>query len=112
MDSDLLAANSYVASRQEDPKEGFQRYLNKARALEIAEYIDAGFGTIPSSIVLSAQSDSDFVYDSKNKTINFIPSKYTFLILDGQHRVYGFSLARSKLRVPVVVYDGLSLEDE
>jgi len=32
--------------------------------------------------------------------------------LDGQHRVYGFSLAQTSLRVPVVVYNGLSKKDE
>jgi DGQHR domain-containing protein len=112
MDSDVLASNAFVVSRSEDPKEGFQRYLNKSRAMEIAEYIDTGFGTVPSSIVLSAQEDAEFEYDSKAKTINFLPSKYSFLILDGQHRVYGFSLAKSKLRVPVVIYDGLSLLEE
>ena len=31
-----------------------------------------------------------------------------FLILDGQHRVYGFSLAKTSLRVPVVIYNNLT----
>src|SRR5690606_17679783 len=31
---------------------------------------------------------------------------------DGQHRVYGFSLAKKKLRVPVVIYTGLSRTEE
>ena len=35
-----------------------------------------------------------------------------FLILDGQHRVYGFALAKSELRIPVVIYNGLSLLNE
>lgn len=39
-------------------------------------------------------------------------SPKSFLILDGQHRVYGFSLAKSQLRVPVVIYNGLSRRDE
>jgi len=35
------------------------------------------------------------------------------LILDGQHRVYGFALAKDKkLRVPVVIYEGLSKLEE
>ena len=36
----------------------------------------------------------------------------SFLILDGQHRVFGFSKAKSRLRVPVVIYAGLSRRDE
>ena len=35
-----------------------------------------------------------------------------FLILDGQHRVFGFSLAKTSLRVPVVIYNSLSPRDE
>ncbi|MGE9743621.1 DGQHR domain-containing protein [Bdellovibrio bacteriovorus] len=112
MHSDLLASCSYVVSRDEDPKKGFQRYLNENRAAEIAEYIDSGFGTIPTSIVLSAQDVSNFTYDSSKKTIKFEVSPHAFLILDGQHRVYGFSKASSKLRVPVVIYEGLTSEEE
>jgi DGQHR domain-containing protein len=33
-------------------------------------------------------------------------------VLDGQHRIYGFHLAKSELRVPVVVYNELSRVDE
>jgi DGQHR domain-containing protein len=35
-----------------------------------------------------------------------------FLILDGQHRVYGFKKAKAKLRVPVVIYNNLKKADE
>ena len=35
-----------------------------------------------------------------------------FLILDGQHRVYGFRLAKTSVRVPVVIYNGLSRTEE
>jgi DGQHR domain-containing protein len=34
------------------------------------------------------------------------------LILDGQHRVFGFARAKTKLRVPVVIYNGLSRTQE
>ena len=43
-------------------------------------------------------------------SFNRIPK--AFLILDGQHRVYGFSLAKTVLRIPVVIYEGLSRRDE
>ena len=35
-----------------------------------------------------------------------------FLIIDGQHRVYGFHKAKSKLRVPVVIYNSLTRSEE
>jgi DGQHR domain-containing protein len=57
---------------------------------------------------LSAQPDANLSYDSKKKTIRFEKIRRAFLIIDGQHRVYGFSLAKTSLRVPVVIYEGLS----
>ena len=110
--SDVLAETCFVITREEDPIEGFQRELDKKRAQEIADYIDSGLGTIPSSIVLSAQEAADLQYKSETKTISFVKMPKAFLIIDGQHRVYGFKLANAALRVPVIIYDGLSKTDE
>lgn len=110
--SDVLARTCFVIDRDEDPVEGFQRLLNKDRAQEIADYIDAGFGTIPTSIVLSAQDTSDFEYTTSKRTVKFRDNRKSFLILDGQHRIFGFHLAKSELRVPVVIYNKLSRKDE
>ena len=112
MPADVLARTCFVTNRDEDPEEGFQRLLNKSRAQDIANYIDSGFGTIPTSVVLSAQPDADFEYSTRLKTVSFLDQPTSFLILDGQHRVYGFRLAKSDLRVPVVVYNDLSRTDE
>jgi DGQHR domain-containing protein len=112
MPSDVLGRTCFVTTRNEDPEEGFQRVLDKERAQQIADYIDTGFGTIPSSIVLSAQPDAQLRDVGKGKTLEFTASRKAFLVLDGQHRVYGFSLAKTKLRVPVVIYNGLSKRDE
>lgn len=110
--SDVLAKTCFVTTREEDPDEGFQRVLDKERAQQIADYIDTGFGSIPTSIILSAQPDAQFRAIGKGKTVEFRSARKAFLILDGQHRVYGFSLAKTRLRVPVVIYNGLSKRDE
>lgn len=110
--SDILAKTCFVTTRDEDPETGFQRVLDKGRAQQIAEYIDSGLGTIPSSIVLSAQPEADLKDIGKGKTVEFTATPKSFLVIDGQHRVYGFSLAKTKLRVPVVIYNGLSKRDE
>lgn len=110
--SDMLAKTCFIISRDEDPKVGFQRELDVKRAQEIAAYIDSGLGTVPSAIVLSAQEAAELKYDSKKKGITFKTDPKAFLILDGQHRVYGFSLAKTALRIPVVIYEGLSRRDE
>ena len=112
MPSDVLARTCVVSSRKEDPLAGFQRALDERRALEIASYIDNDVGTIPNSIVLSAQPAAELKIVGKGKTLEFEDTSGAFLILDGQHRVYGFSKAKTSLRVPVVVYDGLSRKEE
>ncbi len=110
--SDVLAKTCFVTTRAEDPEAGFQRVLDKDRARQIADYIDTGFGTIPNSIVLSAQPEAEFKVIGKGKTVEFKAARKAFLVLDGQHRVYGFSLAKTKLRVPVVIYNNLPKRDE
>lgn len=112
MPSDVLARTCFVTTRDEDPKVGFQRLLDRDRAQQIADYIDTGFGSIPNSIVLSAQPEAQFRVIGRGKTIEFKEARKAFLVLDGQHRVYGFSLAKTPLRVPVVIYNGLSRKDE
>lgn len=112
MPSDVLARTCVVTTRREDPKQGFQRELDEKRAQEIADYIDKGLGTIPNSIVLSAQSAAELKIIGRGKTLEFADRPGAFLILDGQHRVFGFSKAKTQLRVPVVVYNGLSRTDE
>ncbi|MBV6504874.1 MAG: hypothetical protein ILNGONEN_00429 [Syntrophorhabdaceae bacterium] len=112
MPSNVLAETCFVTPRVEDPKEGFQRILDKKRAEQIADYIDNGLGTIPNSIVLSAQPEANLKIVGRGKTLEFRKTKKAFLILDGQHRVYGFFLAKTALRVPVVIFNGLSRKDE
>ena len=110
--SDVLARTCTVTTRKEDPRQGFQRELDEKRAREIAQYIDEGLGTIPNSIVLSAQPSAELRIIGRGKTVEFIDRPGAFLILDGQHRVFGFSKAKTQLRVPVVIYNGLSRRDE
>lgn len=86
--------------------------LDKDRAQQIAEYIDSGLGTIPNSIVLSAQPDAQLKVVGKGKTVEFTAAPKAFLIIDGQHLVYGFTLARTQLRVPVVIYNNLNRTEE
>lgn len=110
--SEVLAATCFVSARDDDPIEGFQRVLDSNRAQEIADYIDHGTGSVPTAIILSAQKEAALTYISKNKVIEFLKIPKAFLILDGQHRVYGFSLAKSNIRVPVIIYNGLTRKEE
>lgn len=110
--TEILASCCFVTSRNEDPKAGFQRVLDRQRAQDIARYIDNEEGTIPGSIILSAQPEAQLELVGNSKTLEFTFDPKAFLVLDGQHRVYGFALAERAMRVPVVIYSGLTPTEE
>jgi DGQHR domain-containing protein len=109
---DDLFPSCFVARRDEEPETGFQRALNEARADDIARYLANGSGSIPSNIVLSAQPSAVFKYNSTTKSISFQVSKKAFLVLDGQHRLWGYQKCKLRHRVPVAVYSGLTHSEE
>lgn len=110
--SKILAATCMVEARAENPIDGFQRLLDRKRAKEIANYIDTGFGTVPSAVILSAQPRAQLHFDRKTGELRFKSDPHAFLIIDGQHRVYGFNLAAKSVKVPVVVYNRLTRAQE
>lgn len=97
----------YVDAREDDPVRGFQRVLDARRAQEIADYLDGG-GTITQSLTLSAQPRAAFEYNRGGKSVTFARKPKAFLVLDGQHRLWGFSKAKVARRVLVAVHSGLS----
>jgi DGQHR domain-containing protein len=106
----------FVSTRDEDNLHGFQRQLSKPRADDIAKYLDQGVGSIPTNIVLSAQEDSKLKYNRRNKTISFERFDKSFLVLDGQHRLWGYQICLERFkkdhRVPLSIYENLSRTEE
>jgi DGQHR domain-containing protein len=102
----------FVARREEDPQQGFQRALSEPRADDISRYLSAGNGSIPTNVVLSAQVEANLQYNPRSKTISFTRVPRAFLVLDGQHRLWGYSKCPNKHRVPVAIYEGLSRAEE
>jgi DGQHR domain-containing protein len=109
---DDLFNNCFVARREEDPKEGFQRALSESRADDIAKYLAGGKGSIPSNVVLSAQPEAHLDYNARSKTISFQRVERAFLVLDGQHRLWGYEKCPVRHRVPVAIYEGLTRAEE
>lgn len=104
---DDLFQYCFVARRDEDPKIGFQRALTEPRADDIARYLADGAGSIPSNVVLSAQPSAGFAYDRRTKSVSFGRSSKAFLVLDGQHRLWGYSKCSARHRVPVANLRGV-----
>ncbi len=113
--SDLFS-HCFVSSRNEDNLNGFQRQLSKPRADDIAQYLNQGSGSIPTTIVLSAQEDGQLSYNSRSKTITFARMDKAFLVLDGQHRLWGYQICLEQFkknhRVPLSIYENLSRAEE
>lgn len=66
----------------------------KEELVKLQDYIDNGLGTISFFNYLSAQKEAELEYSSKNKSIKFNITNKSFLIIDGQHRVFGFKFAK------------------
>ena len=102
----------FVARRTEDPEQGFQRALSVDRADDIARYLSSGAGSIPTNVVLSAQDVANLDYDRATKSISFARVQGAFLVMDGQHRLWGYQKCTVRHRVPVAIYQGLTRQHE
>ena len=104
-----------VSRVDEDPEYGFQRALDVHRVRKIAEYIAEG-KIVPGAIILSAQDSDRISYDAKTGMLKFPKEDGFFLVIDGQHRLYGSVRAErdfeADVKIPVCIIANLSLMDE
>lgn len=107
---EILKKTTFVSRRDKNQKDGFQRNLNEARAKDIAKYFDEKNGIIPSPLILSTQKEANFSY--KNGIITFEDIPMGFMVLDGQHRLYGLLKTERDYNMPVAIFSNLSTEDE
>ncbi len=108
----ILRELAFVLKRDEDPIKGFQRLLNENRAKDIAKYMDEKKGVIPSPLILSAQPNAEMNFDEKSSKITFSNNKNSFLVLDGQHRLFGMYLSENDYEIPVIIFNNLKTSDE
>ena len=107
---EILRKTAFVSRREKNQTDGFQRNLNEARAKDIARYFDEKKGVIPSPLILSAQKEANFYY--KKEKIYFDDISSCFMVLDGQHRLYGLLKTACDYSFPVAIFNELSAEDE
>lgn len=116
MKASVLRKICYVSRRDEDEEEGYQRNLVTSRAQDIAKYMSQENTCIPSAIILSANSSSKFTYDEKKSTVSFSDTQKSFMVLDGQHRLFGYFMAFDNcgrdFDVPVVMFNNLTIRQE
>jgi len=105
-----LLQSSFVSRRDDDPKAGFNRALVAPRAREIARYLDTEQSTIPSNIVLSAQTNAKLTY--ARGSLSWTVGPDSFLVLDGQHRLFSMEHVDVDYPFAVAIFDGLSPQQE
>ncbi len=100
----------------------YQRLIKKSRIRAVNEFIDNG-GYFPNSIVISIDAKNCHFDPANTQVQNTIsdigilhlPKKYkSAYIIDGQHRLYGYSNSRYKTTntIPVVAFVNLSREEQ
>lgn len=114
MDSKKLFSICKVERVSENPAVGFQRQLDSSRAKRIAKYLEDR--VIPGAIIISAQEGTTLQFDSNTNILEFGDDEGSFLVIDGQHRLYGAKLkvdgGGANVMFPVCILAGLSLTDE
>lgn len=112
VNSDVLKKMCYVSRKKENREKGFQRLLNPKRARDIAAYLDERRGKIPSAIIVSAQLNTKLSYNKEDNTISFNVVEDGFLVIDGQHRLYGLIESNNIYEMPVIIFNDLNSNDE
>lgn len=112
MSSKTLREMCFVSRKKEEPIKGFQRLLNKKRAKDIANYLDATSGVIPSALILSAQDNAKVRFDEQSNKLSFEIAKDSMLVIDGQHRLYGLLEAEKEYEMPVSIFSNLNTSSE
>ena len=107
----VLANVCQVSRAVEDPKKGYQRLLSEGRLRQIADYLDSGM-IIPGAIILSAQPVAELEYNKNDKTLSFILNPSSFLVIDGQHRLFGASKSKTDFTFSVSIMMGITIEQE
>lgn len=112
LSSFLLREICYLSRREDDKELGFQRSLDIKRAKAITRYLDIDDGCLPTNLILSAQEESKISYNEETKELSFDKNPNGFMVLDGQHRLYGLWMSNKEYSIPVSIITGLNIKDE
>jgi DNA sulfur modification protein DndB len=114
---------SHRASTTNDDIETYQRMVKSSRLKDIGAFIDDG-GKFPTNIVVNIKTNGPLRFDRKEEygdtetgTLHLTGQYGSAWVIDGQHRLYGYSHAERKEEsdhsvVPVLAYENLPVRDE
>ncbi|MGC6531831.1 MAG: DGQHR domain-containing protein [Flavobacteriales bacterium] len=127
IEPEKLLKIGYVLHRNKANKKmmpTYQRIIKRSRLKSVSEFIENG-GYFPNSIIISLEAGKkDLQFDRANTQVKsaiadigvlHLPKKYrSAFIIDGQHRLYGYSNSefKSKNSIPVVAFVNLAREEQ
>ena len=127
IEPERLLKIGYVLHRNKanhDQMPTYQRLIKKDRLKSIREYVNNG-GFFPNSIIISIDSkDSNLRFDRASQNLQgahsrvgvlYLPKEYqSAYIIDGQHRLYGYSDSRyaGSDTVPVIAFVNMDKEKQ
>jgi DNA sulfur modification protein DndB len=128
IEPEKLLKISYVLHRSKVNSElmpTYQRLIKKQRLAKVLEFIDEKAGYFPNSIVISLDTEGkELRFDRANTQVSttitsigvlHLPKKYrSAYIIDGQHRLYGYSNSnyKSTNAIPVVAFLNLERSEQ
>ena len=102
----------------------YQRLIKKSRLNAVRKFINEDHGYFPNSIIISIDSKRPLQFDRSEKQVSgavadlgilHLPKKYrSAYIIDGQHRLYGYSDSpyASSNSIPVVAFENLDQNEQ
>lgn len=127
IEPETLLKLGYVLHRTDSNKDSmptYQRLIKKSRLNSIQEFIENG-GYFPNSIIVSIEAGGkglkfEKVNQGSSNSLSklgllYLPQTYkSIYIIDGQHRLYGYSNSqyRKTNTIPVVAFENLKQEEQ
>lgn len=116
---------AYVSHRTKIDSEAvltYQRLLRKSRLRDISKHINDTGGVFPTNVVVNIR-DTNLRFDPAGAADDdptvlgtlYLPNKYkSAWVIDGQHRLFGFSLSdrAASGKIPVLAFENLSPVEE
>lgn len=127
IEPEKLLKIGYVLHHSEadrDTMPTYQRLIKKSRLNSVRKFINDDHGYFPNSIIISIDTKKRLRFDLSEKQVDgavaslgilHLPQKYrSAYIIDGQHRLYGYSDSpyASKNSIPVVAFENLDHQEQ
>ena len=127
IEPEKLLKIGYVLHRSkanDDLMPTYQRLIKKSRLNAVRKFINEEHGYFPNSIIISIDTKKSLVFERSEKQVPgaiadlgilHLPQQYrSAFIIDGQHRLYGYSDSpyASKNSIPVVAFENLDQNEQ